>query len=103
MNYFKINHGFFTAAVLGRHLYNPTSLIILSIIGAAWTYVYLVRMELLKIGDRPISEREKLLAAVQSVAVFFCVGRDHLPGAMLAVEKWRALRREGAGRPVHRR
>ena len=92
MNYFKINYVLFTAAVLAAFiLYNPTSLIILSIVGAAWTYVYLVRTEPLKIGERPVSEREKLL------------GERDLPGVRrrAAVQR-RAPRREGAGRPVHR-
>mmetsp|Transcript_682 Transcript_682/g.2652 ORF Transcript_682/g.2652 Transcript_682/m.2652 type:complete len:159 (-) Transcript_682:286-762(-) len=74
MNYFKINYVLFTAAVLAAFiLYNPTSLIILSVVGAAWTYVYLVRTEPLKIGDRPISEREKLLgmSGASLLVVFF--------------------------------
>ena len=73
MNYFKINYVLFTAAVLAAFiLYNPTSLIILSLVGAAWTYVYLVRTEPLKIGERPVSEREKLLgmSGASLVAVF---------------------------------
>ena len=74
MNYFKINYVLFTAAVLAAFiLYNPTSLIILSIVGAAWTYVYLVRQEPLKIGERPVSDREKLLgmSGASILAVFF--------------------------------
>ena len=74
MNYFKINYVLFTAAVLAAFiLNNPTSLIILSLVGAAWTYVYLVRTEPLKIGDRPVSEREKLLgmSGASLLAVFF--------------------------------
>merc|ERR1712230_281263 len=64
MNYFKINYVLFTAAVLAAFiLYNPTSLIILSLIGT----------EPLKIGDRPISEREKLLgmSGASLLVVFF--------------------------------
>ena len=108
MNYFKINYVLFTAAVLAAFiLYNPTSLIILSIVGAAWTYVYLVRTEPLKIGERPVSEREKLLgmSGASSSRGFFHVfgGERDLPGVWrrAAVHR-RALRREGAGRPVHR-
>ena len=52
---------------------NPTSLLMLSTLGAAWTYVYLIRTEPLKIGERPVSDREKLLgmSGASLLAVFF--------------------------------
>ena len=74
MNYFKINYFLFTAAVLAFFIItNPTSLLVLGALAGAWTYVYLVRTEPLKIGERPISDREKLLgmSGGSLLAVFF--------------------------------
>ena len=33
----------------------------ISAIGSGWTYMYLVRTEPLKIGERPVTDREKML------------------------------------------
>merc|ERR1712216_511907 len=53
LNYFKINYFLFTAAVLAFFIItNPTSLLVLGALAGAWTYVYLVRTEPLKIGER---------------------------------------------------
>ena len=74
MNYFKINYFLFTAAVLAFFIItNPTSLLVLGALAGAWTYVYLVRTEPLKIGERPISDREKLLgmSGGSLLAIFF--------------------------------
>ena len=74
LNYFKINYILFTAAILSAFiLYHPMSLLILSAIGAAWTYMYLIRTEPLKIGERPVTDREKMLgmSGVSLLAVFF--------------------------------
>ena len=74
LNYFKINYFLFTVAVLAAFIVtNPASLLVLSTIGAAWTYVYLIRTEPLKIGERPVSDREKLLgmSGASLLAVFF--------------------------------
>ena len=108
MNYFKINYVLFTAAVLAAFiLYNPTSLIILSLIGAAWTYVYLVRTEPLKIGDRPISEREKLLgmSGASLLVVFFMssAGSIIFQAFGVALLCIGAHPPRGCRRPVHRR
>ena len=74
LNYFKINYFLFSAAVLALFIVtNPSSLIVLAAIAASWTYVYLVRQEPLKIGERPVSDREKLLgmSGASILAVFF--------------------------------
>ena len=74
LNYFKINYFLFSAAVLAFFIVtNPSSLIVLAAIAASWTYVYLVRQEPLKIGERPVSDREKLLgmSGASILAVFF--------------------------------
>ena len=74
LNYFKINYFLFSAAVLAFFIVtNPSSLIVLAAIAASWTYVYLVRTEPLKIGERPVSDREKLLgmSGASILAVFF--------------------------------
>lgn len=74
MNYFKINYFLFAAAVFAFFIItNPSSLIVLSAIAASWTYVYLVRTEPLKIGERPVSDREKMLgmSGASILAVFF--------------------------------
>ena len=74
LNYFKINYFLFTVAVLAAFIVtNPASLLVLSTIGAAWTYVYLIRTEPLKIGERPVSDREKMLgmSGASLLAVFF--------------------------------
>ena len=74
LNYFKINYFLFTAAVLAFFIItNPTSLLVLGALAGAWTYVYLVRTEPLKIGERPISDREKLLgmSGGSLLAIFF--------------------------------
>ena len=74
LNYFKINYILFTAAILSAFiLYHPMSLLILSAIGSAWTYMYLIRTEPLKIGERPVTDREKMLgmSGVSLLAVFF--------------------------------
>ena len=73
LNYFKINYFLFTVAVLAAFIVtNPASLLVLSTIGAAWTYVYLIRTEPLKIGERPVSDREKMLgmSGASLLAVF---------------------------------
>ena len=74
LNYFKINYFLFSAAVLAFFIVtNPSSLIVLAAIAASWTYVYLVRTEPLKIGERPVSDREKMLgmSGASILAVFF--------------------------------
>lgn len=74
LNYFKINYILFTAAILSAFiLYHPMSLVILSAIASAWTYMYLVRTEPLKIGERPVTDREKMLgmSGISLLAVFF--------------------------------
>ena len=74
MNYFKINYILFTAMILAAFiLYNPMSLVVLSAIGAGWTYMYLIRTEPLKIGERPVTDREKMLgmSGLSLLAVFF--------------------------------
>ena len=57
----------------------------LSTLGAAWTYVYLICTELPKIGERPVSDREKLLgmSGASLLAVFFMssVGSPMFQGA----------------------
>ena len=40
----------------------------LSTLGAAWTYVYLIRTEPLKIGERPVSDREIVAGHERSVS-----------------------------------
>jgi len=74
LNYFKINYVLFCMSILSLFiLYHPMSLIVLSAIGAVWSYVYLVRTEPLKIGDRPVSDREKLLgmSGMSVLTIFF--------------------------------
>ena len=74
LNYFKINYILFTTAILAAFiLYHPTSLLILSAIGAAWTYMYLIRTEPLKIGERPVTDREKMLgmSGISLLIIFF--------------------------------
>jgi len=74
LNYFKINYILFTMSILSLFiLYHPMSLIVLSAIGAAWTYVYMIRTEPLKIGDRPVSDREKMLgmSGLSVLSIFF--------------------------------
>ncbi len=62
MNYFKINYFLGSALVFAFFIItNPSSLFVLALIAASWTYVYLVRTEPLKIGERPVSDREKML------------------------------------------
>ena len=74
LNYFKINYILFTAVVLAAFImYHPSSLVMLGAISAAWGYVYMVRTEPLKIGERPVSDREKFLgmSGASILAVFF--------------------------------
>uniref|UniRef100_A0A7S0T494 PRA1 family protein n=1 Tax=Mantoniella antarctica TaxID=81844 RepID=A0A7S0T494_9CHLO len=100
LNYFKINYVLLTAAVLSAFiLYHPWSIVWLSAIGSAWTYVYLVRTEPLKIGERPVSEREKVLgmSGISLLIVFFMssVGSVILSGfgvALLAIGAHSAVR-----------
>ena len=74
LNYFKINYMIATAGVLAAFiLYHPTSLVILSAITAVWAYVFMIRQEPMKLGERTISEREKMLGmtGLSALAVFF--------------------------------
>jgi PRA1 family protein 1 len=74
LNYFKINYLIATMGILSAFiLYHPTSLLILSAISAAWCYVFMIRQEPLKIGERALSEREKMLGmgGLSALAIFF--------------------------------
>jgi hypothetical protein len=52
LNYFKINYFLGSALVFAFFIItNPSSLFVLALIAASWTYVYLVRTEPLKIGE----------------------------------------------------
>jgi hypothetical protein len=74
LNYFKINYFLGSALVFAFFIItNPSSLFVLALIAASWTYVYLVRTEPLKIGERPVSDREKMLgmSGASILAIFF--------------------------------
>ena len=62
LNYFRINYLVFASAVLSLFvLFHPSSLAIFGSVAAAWVYVFSVRSEPLKIGDRELSHRETLM------------------------------------------
>ena len=62
LNYFRINYLVFASAVLSLFvLFHPSSLAIFGSVAAAWVYVFSVRSEPLKLGDREVSHRETLL------------------------------------------
>ena len=109
LNYFKINYILFTAVVLAAFImYHPSSLVMLGAISAAWGYVYMVRTEPLKIGERPVSDREKFLgmSGASILAVFFMSSageRDVVRDGRRAAVHRRAQRGAGAGRSLHRR
>jgi hypothetical protein len=74
LNYFKINYMIATMGILSAFiLYHPSSLLILSAISAAWAYVFMIRQEPLKIGEREVSSREKMLGmtGLSALIIFF--------------------------------
>jgi len=74
LNYFKINYMIATLGILSAFiLYHPSSLLILSAISAAWCYVFMIRQEPLKIGEREVSAREKMLGmtGLSALIIFF--------------------------------
>jgi len=74
VNYFKVNYVLFMISVLVMCLLtHPSSLFLLSGLGAVWTYLYAVKTEPLVISGREVSEREKLvgLSAGSIIMIFF--------------------------------
>ena len=74
LNYFKINYMIATMGILSAFiLYHPSSLLILSAISAAWAYVFMICQEPLKIGEREVSSREKMLGmtGLSALIIFF--------------------------------
>ena len=73
LNYFRINYLVFASAVLSLFvLFHPSSLAIFGSVAAAWVYVFSVRSEPLKIGDRELSHRETLMgmSALSAFVIF---------------------------------
>ncbi|CAL55617.1 Prenylated rab acceptor PRA1 [Ostreococcus tauri] len=73
LNYFRINYLVFTCAVLSLFvLFHPSSLAVFGGVAAAWAYVFAVRSEPLKIGDRELSHREQLMGmtALSAFVIF---------------------------------
>lgn len=73
LNYFRINYLVFTVAVLSLFvLFHPSSLAVFGGVAAAWAYVFAVRSEPLKIGDRELSHREQLMGmtALSAFVIF---------------------------------
>jgi len=73
LNYFRINYLVFTLAVLSAFvLFHPSSLAVFGSIAAVWAYVFAIRSEPLKIGDRELSHRETLMgmSALSAFIIF---------------------------------
>ena len=73
LNYFRINYLVFASAVLSLFvLFHPSSLAIFGSVAAAGVYVFSVRSEPLKIGDRELSHRETLMgmSALSAFVIF---------------------------------
>lgn len=73
LNYFRINYLVFTLAVLSAFvLFHPSSLAVFGSIAAVWAYVFAIRNEPLKIGDRELSHRETLMgmSALSAFIIF---------------------------------
>jgi len=73
LNYFRINYLVFTLCVLSAFImFHPSSLVVFGCVAACWAYVFSVRQEPLKFGDRELSHRETLLGmcALSAFVIF---------------------------------
>jgi len=73
LNYFRINYMVFTLVVLTLFMiFHPSSLAVFGSVAAGWVYVFSIRSEPLKIGDRELSHRETLMgmSALSAFIIF---------------------------------
>ena len=73
LNYFRINYLVFMTCVLTTFiLLNPSSMVVFGGVSAAWAYVFSVRQEPLKLGDRELSHRETIMgmSALSAFVIF---------------------------------
>jgi PRA1 family protein 1 len=73
LNYFRINYLVFMSCVLTTFiLFNPSSMVVFGGVSAAWAYVFSVRQEPLKLGDRELSHRETIMgmSALSAFVIF---------------------------------
>ncbi|CAM6018804.1 unnamed protein product [Sphagnum balticum] len=74
LSYFRINYGILMFAVMALSLVvNPSSIFVLALVLAGWTYLYVVRKEALIVFGRTFTEREVLLSmtGISIVVIIF--------------------------------
>ncbi|CAI5483799.1 unnamed protein product [Closterium sp. Yama58-4] len=72
-SYFQANYlSILIVVVILCMLWNPTAILWLALLAAAWVYIFMVRTDALIIAGRTLNEREKFLAmAVISIVIVF--------------------------------